>query len=353
MKSYLIWLVLVAIFTVRFVYTRPIYKDGDTIRITAKVSSQPVRYSDSQYLKLLGLKMYLPTFPEVNYGDKVIIEGVVDKEKSSLKKPTLIEITKTTNWLYVFRSRLVAFYKATLPEPHASLVAGVTVGSKESIPTPFWERLKISGVAHVVVASGMNVTLVGGFLLNLALNFWNRRKALIIALIGIWTYTLICGFEAPLVRASIMGTIAFTAQGYGRINSTVRALFLASLVMLIVNPNWLTDLGFILSFVATLSLILFQVKVDRLIAFVPKIIRTDLATTVAAQIGVAPIIYFVFGQFNIFSPLYNVLVLWTIPIITVIGFFGGMIGLVIPPVGKTILVLAYPFTSFFNMIINL
>ncbi len=349
--KYLLWVVLFSVFIVRFIYTRPVYNQGDTVRITTIISSQPVKYTTAQYVKLTGLKTYLPLFPEVGYGDKVVVEGVVNGDK--LQNPKLIKLEPNTSLLYKVRQKLIIFYKQNLPEPHASLIAGIVIGSKQGIPKDFSDNLKRTGTAHVVVASGMNVTLVGGFVLNALISVTKRRKALIITIVCIWVYACMAGLEAPIVRAAIMGTIAFTAQELGRLNYTLRALFLSAFIMLIINPSWITDLGFILSFVATLSLIFFQVKVDRLIYFVPTVIRQDLATTIAAQIGVAPIIYYVFGQFNLLSPLYNVLVLWTIPLLTIIGFVAGVVGLVIPEVGRLLLLLAYPLTSWFNFVVRI
>ncbi|MBU0768403.1 MAG: ComEC/Rec2 family competence protein, partial [Proteobacteria bacterium] len=66
--------------------------------------------------------------------------------------------------------KLLEFYKNAFPSPHSSLVAGVVIGSKEGISGNFWESLKNSGTLHVVVASGMNVTLVAGFLMTLFLS---------------------------------------------------------------------------------------------------------------------------------------------------------------------------------------
>jgi hypothetical protein len=86
---------------------------------------------------------------------------------------------------------------------------------------------------------------------------------------------------------------------------------------------------------------------------VPGIFREGFSTSLAAQIGVAPILFVTFGQFNLLSPIINALVLWTIPPITIIGGIGGIIGLMIPFFGKLILLLSYPLTSWFIWIVEL
>lgn len=348
---YFVWLFLIILVIFRFFTTRPTFSDGQKIRITDRVSLEPIRYPTSQRILLSGLKIYLPTFPEIHYGDRVVVEGRVEGDK--LIKAELISLSENQGVLFKTRKKLVGIFQKSLPEPHASLVAGVTLGSKSSLPVRFWESLKLSGTAHVVVASGMNVTLVAGFLMGILVIFLPRQRAVPAALLGIWVYSLLSGFDAPIVRAAVMGSVAFSAQALGKLYLAARALVLSALAMLVVWPDWLTDLGFILSFVATASLMLFERKIARFVRFAPGIFRQGFSTSLAAQIGVAPVLFVTFGQFNLLSPIINALVLWTIPPMTIIGGIGGIIGLMVPLLGKLILLLNYPLTSWFIWIVNL
>lgn len=348
------WIVLIIILTLRLYFhhnTPGIFKDGDRVRIDSRIKSEPIRYSDTQYIRMSGLKIYVPLYPEVNYGDDVVIEGTVDEGR--LIDVVLLEVNSSPGVLYKIRKRLLEVYNRSLPRADASLVSGVTIGSKSSIPRDFWESLKKSGTAHVVVASGMNVTLVAGFLMSLLIGFLPRRRAIPIVFVGIWSYSIIAGFDAPIVRAAIMGTIAFTAQELGRLYLASRALGICAFLMLFVKPEWATDLGFILSFVATGSLMLFEPFINRRIRYVPSVFKEGLSTSLAAQVGVAPILYYSFGQLNLLSPLINALTLWTIAPITIIGVVGGLVGLLYFPLGKLILLISYPLTSWFIAIVRL
>lgn len=345
----LIFLLIIRLFS--FFISTPTYKNGDTIRITAKVLSEPIRYEDSQYLKILALKIYLPLYPEISYGDEIVIEGQVEDQK--LTESKLIEIIESKGILMSLRSRLISFFQRAFPEPHSALVAGIVLGAKQSIPADFWEALKYTGTAHVVVASGMNVTLVGGFILHFLVHFVKRKRAMLISLVVIWAYALLSGFDAPIVRATIMGSIGLVAILFGKLNKPIRPLIFSGFIMLFIKPQRATDLGFILSFAATLSLLLFQKKIEKHLKKVPTFFREGLSTSLAAQICVAPILFFAFGRFNIFSPIINALVLWTVPIITLIGFISGVCGLVSFETGKLIVYLAYPFTSYFTFIVKL
>jgi len=351
MRYFFIWLFLVSLIVFRYFTSRPVYNNGQKIRITSVVREEPTRYSLYQKISLAGLKVYLPNYPEIYYGEKVVVEGVVNA--GELIDPVLVKKEPSRFFLYKLRAKIVEFYQRSLPEPHASLVGGISLGSKGSLPQDFWEALKSTGTAHVVVASGMNVTMVASFLVGVLVLFIKRRKALIFALVGIWAYVALSGFEAPIIRAAIMGSIAFGAGQLGRVYSAWRALTIAGAAMLLIFPDWAGDLGFILSFVATASLILFQTRVQKAVSFIPGVFREGISTSLAAQIGVAPILFVTFGQFNILSPVINGLILWTIPFIMILGITGGLIGLLIPVAGQAILYLNYPLTLWFSAVINL
>ena len=350
-REFWLWILVIFLIIFRLYSVRPPYKDNDKIRLTARVSSEPLVFSDQQRITIERLKIYLPLYPEINYGDTVVVEGVVSGDK--LKSPKLVKIFESQNFLFRVRNKIINFYKRSLPEPHSSLIAGVTLGSKSALPEKFWADLKKTGTAHVVVASGMNVTLVAGFLMGILVGILERKKAILAALAGVWVYALLAGFEAPIIRAAVMGSVAFSAQAFGKLSSASRALLISAAIMLLIYPFWIYDLGFILSFVATASLILFEAKVRRLIYFVPSIFKEGFSTSLAAQIGVAPIIFLAFGQFNPLSPLINALVLWTVPMMTVIGMLAGVIGGIFPILGRPILLLAYPMTLWFVTIIGM
>ncbi len=351
MKNFLIFLFLVGIIFWRYETSRPKFVDGQKIRITERVLSEPLLFESSQRIVLSGIKVYLPKYPRINYGDTVVVEGLVTD--GGLGSPKLVEIKKSDSILFKTRASVVSFYKRVLPIDDAALVAGMVLGSKEAVSSTFWDQLKVTGTAHVVVASGMNVTLVAGFLVAVFLLFLPRGKAVFAAIAGIWLYSLFSGMDAPIVRAAIMGTIAFGAQALGRVYLAWRGLALSAFLMLLVKPLWLVDLGFVLSVVATASLMLFEAKVARFIQFVPRLLREGLSTSLAAQVGVAPILFLTFGQFNLLSPIINSLVLWAVPLITIIGGIAGVLSVFSFGLAKAVLLLVLPLTTWFIWIVNI
>ena len=347
--KHLIWSLLILLIFVRYFTTRPVYKDGDHIRITATVLSDPINYSTSQYLKIAGLKVYLPLLPEISYGDKVIVEGTVNDDK--LENPKVTKVGDEVSLLSGFRNSIIYFYQRVLPEPMSGLLAGIVIGSKGALSSDFYNQTKLVGVAHVVVASGTNVTFVVSFLMGVLTLVFPRRKAIVFAIVGIVLYLFVSGFDAPLVRAAIMTSVLFLSQEIGRVISTWRVLLITAGIMLVYNPTWILDIGFILSFVSTMSIMIFEKRIRAWLGRIPEVFKESLSTSLAAQIGVGPILFVTFGQFNIWSPLVNALVLWVVPYLMILGTIGGVMGLIIPFLGKIILWLSYPMLWWFVKIV--
>lgn len=350
-KTWFLFISLILLIILRYFSAKPVYKNGDRVRITSVVYSDPITYETSQYLKISGLKIYLPKFPEVSYGNKIVVEGIVEKDK--LKSVKLISVKENVGLMSGFRNSIISFYQKVLPQPMSGLTAGIVLGSKGALSQEFYNKTKLTGVAHVVVASGTNVTFVVSFLMGVLTNFLPRRKAIYFSIIAIVLYLFISGFDAPLVRAAIMATLTFWGQLAGRMVSAWRVLIATALGMLLYNPAWVSDLGFLLSFVSTASLMLFERKIRQKLKYVPEILKEGLSTSLAAQIGVTPILFVTFGQFNLLSPVVNVLILWTVPYIMILGSIGGIIGLIVPFLGKVILYISYPLTWWFSFIVTL
>lgn len=347
-------LILLIIF--RYFTTRPVYINGQTIRITSAVLSDPIKYSTAQYLHLAGLKIYLPLFPEVSYGDKIIVEGIVNDGK--LENPKLItqkfmKAGGSKTFLSGFRNSIISFYQKVLPEPMGGLLGGIVIGAKGSLSADFYNQTKNVGVAHVVVASGTNITFVVSFLMGVVTLVLSRKKAIVFVIVGIILYLFISGFDAPLVRAAIMASILFLSQETGRLVSAWRILILTAALMLVYNPDWILDIGFILSFVSTMSLMLFEKRIRNYLHKVPEVLKEGLSTSLAAQIGVSPILFVTFGQFNVLSPVVNALILWTVPYLMILGAIGGVTGLIFPFLGKIVLWVCYPLLWWFVHIVTL
>ena len=233
-----------------------------------------------------------------------------------------------------------------MPEPQASFLAGLLIGAKKSIPADLMAVFNQTGTTHIIAVSGYNVTIIAAFLLLLAQNLGlSRKKAFWLIIFVLIIFVIITGLQASIIRASIMGALVLLANYLGRLSKIRNALVLAAGLMLIVNPKILVyDLGFQLSFLATLGLIYFNpilIKVCQVEKFIKlkslRIILGDyFITTLSAIILTTPLILYNFGKISLIAPLANILILPFIPIAMLLGFIAGILSLVFSQIGWVI-----------------
>lgn len=363
-------LVLFLRLTVYFANYQP-YPEGQSISFETRVNSQPKVSSRGQQVNLnlpnsqrVSIRFVLN--PEIQYGDRLRVEGRLKyfeadngNKIASMIYPEFEILEKGTEYNLILKARedIIRLFNSSLNPEFSSLVLGITFGIKQEMPQDFHDRLEKTGLLHVIAASGMNITMVGGFLMSLFALFLKRQIALIFTIVGIFFYAFMAGFEPSIVRASIMGILVFSAQLTGRQSSSFLALFMAAFLMLFKSPSLLFDIGFQLSFMATLGLIYFRPLFfmnTRLKKFIDKsFIGEDLTTTISAQIFTLPILLVNFGSYSVVSVIVNALVLWTVPIIMVVGGISAAAGLFFDPLGYLLSYLSIPFLIYFEKVVEL
>lgn len=300
-------------------YLYPEYNYGDYVQMTCGLQ-KPEKIDDFAYDKYLARYdiysiCYYPKFE------------VLAENKGNL---ALTQIYKFKNY---FISRL----NKVLPEPQSSFLAGLLIGAKKSIPADLQSVFNKTGTTHIVAVSGFNITIIVTFIM-LILNSLSvaRKKSFWLINVGLAIFIIITGLQASILRAAIMGFLVLLANYLGRLSQVINALVFAAALMLVINPKLLVyDVGFQLSFLATLGLIYLQpilakiFRVDSIKNVFLKVVLGDyFATTIAAIIMTAPIIMFNFGKVSIIAPLANILVLPFIPIAMLLGFVCSIFSLI-------------------------
>lgn len=232
------------------------------------------------------------------------------------------------------REKMMALARDTLSPVHAAMLNGMMFGARGEIPKELQEAFSESGLAHVLCVSGLHVGLILGGLLIItgALGISKLRVPLLLAPLLIF-YAAMTGFGPAVVRAVIMALLLIWAHYLGRERDWPTTMAFAALVILLVNPLQLYEVGFQLSFVATwgiLYLVPFLKKKLEPVAFLPGWVSSVLLVTVAAQLATLPIIIEYFNLVSFVSILANVLVVPALGIILFMGFIVGLVGLVTP-----------------------
>lgn len=227
------------------------------------------------------------------------------------------------------RHAATTLIRTALPEPQAGLALGLVLGGNDYLSRETKDMFAAVGLSHIVAVSGYNMTLVvqcilfGGLLLGL----W-RRGALVLALICVGAFLLLIGAPASAMRAALMTLAAFGAYLVGRLPASFNALLLSAGIMVITQPFIARyDVGFQLSFFATLALLVSSPWVERSL-FLQTLWGKGLAPlvfTVIIELLTAPVLLATFGQVAWIAPLTNLVVLpfVTLATLTLIGFLLG------------------------------
>lgn len=373
MKIYIILIfLLVLLLAVRvFIFLRhvPRYQAGQSLDIEYTFLSNPSLKYGKQIFNIHGIVVYIPILPPYGYGDKVRIQGVIqEKEIASKQSHNSKQNDQVTKLLIIenprisrlqqksiliasasrVRSLVTVFFHQYLGSNEAALLLGIVFGIKEDMSQQLYTGFKVTGVLHVIAASGENVSIVSGFLLALFGHFLRRRYAIILTMLAICYYALLAGLDPSIVRASLMGLFAFGALLFGRQYYGFFSLIIVAWIMLMINPLQIEDVGFLLSFSSTIGIITLYPLLSKLRLFQLPLLD-DASTTIAAQIASLPVMLYFFSSYSLISIMVNFLVLWTVPILMMLGGVAALL-IFMPFVSQALLYLTYPLLLYFEKV---
>ena len=277
----------------------------------------------------------LPRYPKYKYGDKLYLSGKLEYPTNFgdfdyqaylarndifflMYSPHIEILDHISNfnfrsWIYNLRDRLSESLAVSLPEPQASLAQGIVLGIRSTMSASLKNQLSITGTAHILAISGINLSIVAGLLISLGILILGRKHYIYvwIALFMIWFYVLLTGMQSPVIRAAIMASIFSLAELFGRQKNVLVAVILSAAIMIGINPHIVFEISFQLSFTAMIGLVLispiFQklsrkaidkiLKENNIVKRIATIVADSLCITLGAIAAVWPIIAFNFKIF--------------------------------------------------------
>ncbi len=274
-------------------------------------------------LAVVGMLRHFPRLQTVGIWCCVVLMGMTlgaRKVQFSTSQQSHHPITAKADRI---RQQLLEHYHEWgISDEAYGVIAAMTLGEKSQIDKNLKATYSKVGAAHILALSGLHLMIIYG-----VISFffgWRRFRSLsqIIIILAIWAFAVLVGLPPSVVRSSVMITVyALLSLGY-RERMSVNTLAFTAIVMLIVNPLSLYDIGFQLSFMAVLAILLFNPLFTRLIPLhvlqryhVLNLLWGMTTVSLSAQIGTAPLIAYYFGHFSTWFLLANYLV---IPLATVI-----------------------------------
>ena len=259
----------------------------------------------------------------------------MDLSKVDDGEPSRIERTQQ----YFLNQRNILLQRletAGLSDNQYAVVAAMALGDKSSLTKDLKETYSMTGASHILALSGLHLGIIYALLSLLVVGRRWQMITQVAIILSIWAFVFLTGMSTSVVRSAIMLTVyALLAIGH-RQKMSVNTLAFTAIVMLLVSPQALFDVGFQMSFMAVFSILLFTPLFYRPFSaeylMTHRIIRWlwgMVAVSIAAQIGVAPLIAYYFGHFSCFFLLTNFIV---IPAATLILYL-SLATLLIPSIG--------------------
>jgi competence protein ComEC len=216
-----------------------------------------------------------------------------------------------------------------LPMPDSALAGGIVIGGKQGLGTKLQDAFTRSGLVQIIVLSGYNVMIVAEWVMTfLGLFALPRRLRYLAGGAGLLLFVGIAGISATAVRAAIMAVIALYARATGRSYAASRALLFAVLLMLVWNPLYLIfDPGFGLSVAATAGIIWLSPLIEQLLGRLRPFWANTIATTIAAQVSVLPLLLYNIGLLSLVAFPANLLVNPLVPLAMALSAIAGVVGM--------------------------
>ena len=284
-----------------------------------------------------------PDWSGVRYGERLRASGkLVRADSGQAVEALLIASTVPADrtappldaWVSGLRAHFVQAL-APLPPDARGLLPGMVLGDKEHQADDLEDAMRRTGLTHLLTVSGANVSYVLGFvyLLGSAVRLprWLKAVAGVASLAG---FVLLVRPEPSVLRAAVMGSIGVAAVLSGRRRASLSFLALAVLVLLVMDPWLAANYSFVLSVLATLSLVLLGTACSRwLQRFLPVPLAHAVAMPMAAQVFCAPVIVQLQPELALYSIPANVAAGPVVPFITIAGMVGTALLPWLPGVG--------------------
>ncbi len=259
------------------------------------------------------------------------------------------------------RQRLIDTYaSADMDEQTQAIVAAATLGDRSQLSRDTRDLYAAAGASHLLALSGLHLTIIVGFFLTLlngrlVMSPWRPWVALGV-IVFIWTYALIAGLPTSLVRASLMTTVFIIGAMQLNFGSPMHWLILTALLMLLLRPVWLFDVGAQLSFAAVAGIVILHRRwygwffsrwrfqcfwLERYHLMWP---FTSLSVSLAAQLATLPLVAYYFHRIPAYAPVFNILfiplttaMIYLALVLVLISFIVSVlpfVGFVVPLMGR-------------------
>lgn len=269
---------------------------------------------------------------EFDYGKWLLSQSIVahgDLQKIIQTKPG-----SGMGW-YGVRQSVLKNIDELFPEKESMLAKALFIGYKKELTEETRSSFARAGLSHIMAVSGMHVGfIVAPFWLIIPWLWgwkWGKAVGVILLTLLLIGYAGLTGFSASVSRASIMAWLLTYGKLYHKLRHSVNLLAVAAILLLLIRPSQLFDIGFQLSFSAVLIILMIMPEAQRIIPLRYRFdwrggLMTVVIISIIVQVGLFPILVFYFGEFSVIGPVANALVVPLLAVVVPTGLLLSLIG---------------------------
>ena len=307
--------------------------DPETDEKGTKFALTSLKFGEEGEVKLAG-NLYILEYKneKLARGDMVKLSGRLAAGFGTyagyMYRPTILEhlrpepgdlVLKVRNW---FAGRI----KGLIQKPQVDLGLSYLLGMKSGLPDDLSEKLRIVGLVHIVVASGAHLSI----LVEIARKIFgklSRFSGFLFSILFILFFMTMVGFTPSILRAGVMAILTLLTWYVGRKMSPLRMIVIVMTGTLLINPMFVLNLGWLLSFASYGGIMILGPKLTKYFCGEkkPRFIGSTVITTLAATIMTLPITLYYYGTVSLISVVANLLILPTLPYAMGLVFLTGVV----------------------------
>ncbi len=232
-------------------------------------------------------------------------------------------------WFAGLRSELGRIFGRHHGSEQAAFLQGVVFGDRREISADLKESFMLTGTTHILAVSGSNVALIALMLyLSFGILRFPKPWIVLLTILGLLFYMMLTGASSSIVRATIMGCVLVIGAAMERRTDIYNSISVAAVIVLLLDPLQLYDVGFQLSFAAVLSIVSIYPRLDRLVERIPaqwEEVRILIpvwkvfAVSLAAQLGTLPFTAYYFERISVVSLIANIIVVPLVGVNLILG----------------------------------
>ena len=285
-----------------------------------------------------------------NYSEGIFLEGYMKNIENSGKKDFVLEkISVLRNYI---KSKIFKNYSFN----EASTILALVTGDRSYFSEDFYKNVKYAGVAHVMVVSGMHLSVIVSFLLYLSNKFfYNRYFKALIVFVAVIIVCAVCGFTMSIMRAGVTYVLIALSLIFNRTNTPANTLGGAVSLVLLNNPYAIFNVAFQLSVLSTFGILVVAIPCTDFIKQNQYIkskallyLISSVLISVSASIMTAPVVIYYFGYISNVALITNLLV----TSISTVALILSILGIIFVPIEKIFFFLSSVIIKYINVVIN-